>query len=215
VVIVIANEKGGTGKTTTAITFAALLAGQGRPVTVLDTDTDREGRRGQSSALRRGKRALAGYEQVAVVALDRLESLPVFRRLPGEVIVDTPPASAADAVVKEAMRIADLVVIPCGDARDEMETTVGFIRDAVVPTGAQYRVVLTRIDPRSTHIAAQVLAHLRRQGIPVFRTVIRQYVAYRDSDWAGDTVADHPSAAAQAAAEDYRALLSEVQSHAR
>lgn len=213
-VIVIANEKGGTGKTTTAITLAALLAGQGRPVTVVDTDTDREGRRGQSSALRRGRRALAIHEQVAIVGLDRLDALAGLRRMPGDVIVDTPPASAADAVVKEALRIADLVVIPCGDSRDEMETTVGFIRDAVLPTGANYRVVLTRVDPRSAHLAGQVLTQLRRHGVAVFKTVVRQYVAYRDADWAGSTVPDHPSPASQAAADDYRALLAEVQAHA-
>jgi len=38
-VILIASEKGGSGKTTIAITIAAMLAGNGRDVLLLDTDT--------------------------------------------------------------------------------------------------------------------------------------------------------------------------------
>src|SRR6202453_4184573 len=37
-VIVVVNQKGGVGKTTTAVNIAAILAGEGRRVLVVDTD---------------------------------------------------------------------------------------------------------------------------------------------------------------------------------
>ena len=93
-VIVFANEKGGTGKSTTAVHVAVALAAQGRSVAALDLD--------------HRQRTLARYlENRAATMRRRGVELPQ----PGFAVVDGSNEGAFDAALAEASSSAEFVVI--------------------------------------------------------------------------------------------------------
>src|ERR1700741_2579537 len=96
-VITFANEKGGTGKSTTAVHSAVALAAQGRRVAALDLDTRQRtlGRYLDNRAASMGRLGLdlpmPAYATFDLAGPESFEAL--FERLSGEadyLIVDTP-----------------------------------------------------------------------------------------------------------------------------
>lgn len=133
-VIVMANSKGGVGKTTGAIGLATAAAREGLPVTVWDADP-------QSSASEWAE--LASEEGSPLPFEVRPANITVVRRLannPGIQVVDTPPSGK---VVDEAMRHADITIVPCGPKPIESARTAETI-DALEKAGLPYAVLVCR-----------------------------------------------------------------------
>ena len=102
-VIVIANPKGGVGKSTLATNLAGCLARRGRRVMLGDIDAQQSSR--SWLALRPpGLPAIAAWD----VGPDRIARPP---RGVTHVVLDT-PAGMAGAQLQRALRIADRVVVP-------------------------------------------------------------------------------------------------------
>jgi chromosome partitioning protein len=109
VILVIANLKGGPGKTTTTAYLAAAASRRGRPVLIGDADA--------SSGISEWMQEWINNEwvsgvQVAGVPSVRLLNQLVTMPLAAEevLIIDTPPNS--DHLMVEAMNHADVIVIP-------------------------------------------------------------------------------------------------------
>lgn len=111
--VAVVNLKGGTGKTTLSAFLAHALAEDGHRVLGVDTDP-------QGSLLR--------WAELAEWALP-VAALPVktvHRQLGGIadheiVVIDTPPLEDQHGIVMSVLRIADLVLIPCGPTPLEYE----------------------------------------------------------------------------------------------
>jgi chromosome partitioning protein len=100
--VVVANVKGGVGKTTTAVYLAAIAAEKGHEVVLIDSD------RQASSAEWLEERPLEG---VTVVEAPSERTLArAMSRHEGVAIVDTPPGD--ERIVQSAIGSADAVVIP-------------------------------------------------------------------------------------------------------
>jgi len=105
-VITILAQKGGSGKTTTALNLAIAAEREGVSVCVLDQDP-------QGSATRWRDRRSAETPAVLPATAARLDKLIAFARKEGAqlVIIDTAPHSTGEALT--AARAADFVLIPC------------------------------------------------------------------------------------------------------
>src|ERR687894_242233 len=108
-VVAVAQQKGGSGKSTIAANLAAVLAAGGRRVALLDTDPQGSVTRWQEERRRHADRVApllfdhpSGW--CVPTALDRL------RRGHDVVVLDTPPHAGTDA--KVAIRAADVVLMP-------------------------------------------------------------------------------------------------------
>jgi chromosome partitioning protein len=117
--IVFANEKGGTGKSTTAVHTAIALAAMGHRVGALDLDTRQRTMtrylENRDSTMRRLEKQLpqARYEVLA----DGASLAETAERLSSDadvVVIDTPGRD--DPIAREAILMADTLVTPMNDS---------------------------------------------------------------------------------------------------
>jgi chromosome partitioning protein len=106
-VITVAQQKGGSGKTTIAVNLAVAFLRQGHTVALLDTDP--QGSLGRWFMARRDlDRVMPEFSTASAWGVSyECEKL---RRQVDYVIVDTPPK--VDADLRPALREADLVLVP-------------------------------------------------------------------------------------------------------
>ena len=136
-VIVLATQKGGSGKSTIARSIAAELAGRGR-VALLDIDP-------QGSLTKWWQRRETDDLQLitGLTCADQISKAVETLRGQGFdwLIIDTP--GARDEATRIALRSADLVLVPVHPSQDDLDAvgpTVAEIRDA----GANFIFVLSR-----------------------------------------------------------------------
>jgi chromosome partitioning protein len=202
-VITVAQQKGGTGKTTLAANIAAALA-PGQRVALLDIDPQRTLTRWH--ALRMARQAPApalGFSDVAgwrlAAELDRL------RRSHDLVVIDSPPQADTDA--KLAVRGADIVLIPIQPSPPDVWAAEAMLKLAA-DEGRMARLVLNRV-PTASRLREAVRADIAGRGLPALRSELgnRTGFALAFAEGLGVVEAEPRSQAA----DELRALLAELQ----
>ncbi len=138
-ILAIIAQKGGAGKTTTAVHLATAASAAGYSVAVIDLDP-------QATAASWGDRRTADAPEVISGQATRLPALIAAARQNGAdfLVIDTAPN--ADQTASLAARAADLVLIPSRPAifdLEAIETTLLLVKAAMKPA----YVVLNAVPP--------------------------------------------------------------------
>ena len=203
-IITIAQQKGGTGKTTLAAQLAIVWSLQARRLALLDIDP--QGSLAAWAELRRrrlGETAL-GFEFAALAGWRAAEWVERRARDAEFVIVDSPPHVEMEARI--ALRAATLVIVPLQPSPLDLwsaGTTLKLAREEKRPILA----VLNRVPPRSALIGA-VTEELARDGVAVAEARLGSRVAFTQAMAQGRGVVE--TAPASLAAAEIAALAEEI-----
>lgn len=138
-VITVAQQKGGSGKTTLAVNLAVEFLKRGQRVAILDTDP--QGSLGRWFMARRDAVGVEGMEFSTASAWGVSYECEKLRKTNDIVIVDTPPK--VDADLRPALREADLVLIPVASSHVDLWAVDGVL-DLIAREGRAALVVLNR-----------------------------------------------------------------------
>jgi len=181
-VIAFISQKGGTGKTTTALTLAVAAHQSGKAVLVLDLDpqanmTSWHQSRADKSPLVQPTHPAALKPLLAQAAKQGVDW----------VVIDT--AAGTDTSAAAAVDIADLVLIACRPSRFDLEAIANSVRLCrvrdIVP-----RVVLTQIDVQGS-MQDEARAQLAQLGIDVLPGGLGSRAAFRHSTLSGQSVTEY------------------------
>lgn len=173
-VITVAQQKGGSGKTTIAANLAVAFAKQGKSVALLDTDP--QGSLGRWFMQRR-EMGDPGMEFSTASAWGVSYECDKLRKAVDYVLVDTPPKIDAD--LKPALRESDLVIIPVGASQVDVWATESVI-DLASREATKTLVVLNRAKS-GTRVAAEVDASLKDLGVSRAASVLGHRVAFAET----------------------------------
>lgn len=195
-ILTVANQKGGAGKTITAMALAALAADRGSRVLLVDAEVD-----GGAAwwAERVGERRPFDYAEAAN---------PVnLRAATGYdlVVVDTPGREAGMATTRVALEQSDLALLPTPPEGQSLRKLLASYR-AAQELGVPTLSLLTMVDGRTPVDEQWARGYLEGAGIDVCAQSIRRYVTHSRAANQRQLVTDLSGNAL----EDYRLVVDEV-----
>jgi chromosome partitioning protein len=240
-ILVVANQKGGVGKTTTVIQAAYYFAGKGKKVLVVDLDGQANASTalGNQFALSVHADALFNSRQIecpipqgnlavipASFSLNEVEELDIscitqprihLRQItwPDVILIDTPPSLGRRLLA--ALVAADFVLTPMElskfsfDGLEQLIKSMDLIRERFNPGLAFLGILPTKVNTRSRS-QKRTLAELYWE---LGEKIIPQMVAFRapvaDSVDAGQPVSAIATGAGRKAASEYKAALEHIE----
>jgi chromosome partitioning protein len=207
-IVAVANQKGGVGKSTVTMSLAAVAAETSR---VLVVDVDPQGTTTHW--------AETAGESLPFTFTDETDPglLARMRELPFDLIfVDTPGNLTAEAsrILSTVLAAADFVVMPIEPAPASVKPLITTLRDHVLPSGVDYKVLVNRADPRDPSDTVETLEALDGAGINRFNTIGRTYKVHKNAPDTGIVVTQYPGKRSRDnAADDFRKLYTELQAH--
>jgi chromosome partitioning protein len=212
-VIAVVGQKGGVGKTTTAMNLAAALARANR-VIVVDVDP-------QQSATRWAERAgddlpfdfTANQDPDVIKQLREIEY--------DIVLIDTPGSHENTGVLDAVLQSADFVILPVEASTMAIESIADTVAQHVLPTGLDYRLLLNKINRQRGSKRLEDWEALidegelieGQAGLPRFNHHIRMSASVEDAPLDGKVVTQYTDTRAnQAAIFDYSSVAFELTS---
>lgn len=202
----VANQKGGSGKTTLSMNFAAGLAKRGR---VLVVDADPQGSAGQWCSLSSEKRPFP----VSVISIGGHLAREVerFAKDYDFIVIDCPPTLETDTM-SLAMQVSDVILIPVLPSPVDLWASIRLV-DAIEHARIRNRklkpfIVINQMEPKSALSKAMTEA-LAEFDIPALNTGIRRRAIYRNAAVEGASVFCMGKRG-EAAADEIEQIIEEV-----
>jgi chromosome partitioning protein len=209
VLIAVLNQKGGVGKSTTAVHLARWLQLQGKTVHLADLDPQRTG----SSWLANADDFSLPCTVVAADSDAVLEQLPALAPSAEVVVVDG-PAGLSEAT-RAVMLLADLVLTPVQPAGADLHSAVEVLRlvgqARTIRKGPPDAAVFLNRATKGTRLLAEARAALEQlEGIRLLNTAITQRQAVADCYSQGCTTFEADTGPGVQAAAEYRRLFADL-----
>ncbi|GAA0578264.1 ParA family partition ATPase [Craurococcus roseus] len=202
-VVAVAQQKGGSGKSTVAVNLAAVLAAEGRRVGLLDTDPQGSVTRWHEERQRRAD-GLASLSFAHPSGWRVPTALDKLRRSHDVVVLDTPPHAGTDA--KVAIRAADLVLMPVQPSPADLWASEG-TRRLAAEEKRLLRALLNRV-PAQGKMRDRVAAALKEMEVPLLEQCLGNRAHFASAFLDGLAVTE--AAPRSAAAAEARALAEAV-----
>lgn len=213
IVIAVANQKGGAGKSTLATNLAVLFAGEQRRVLLIDADTQ------QNTSLRwHADRAQYGDSVVpldvsGLTARNLLPSTQSFRKQYDVIVIDGGARITAEA--HAAVGAADYLIVPVKAVKADVDSTATFLE--VVAQSMEVRddltagILINEVNER-TSLAKSMIEELKafEESFGIFEQRIGSYQAFRDAISSGLGVIELGSGSSEKAANQMRAFYKEL-----
>jgi chromosome partitioning protein len=195
--ILVANPKGGAGKTTVATNLAAYLAGKRQRVVIMDMDRQR-------SAARWLSRRPRGFPEVRG-ALPDTDAKVIRDYAPQWLIIDA-PAGLHGAALVDLVKTADAVLVPVSTSAFDFEATADFIAELAtikpIKEGKRALAIIgSKVDGR-TIAASDLDAFLAPLSLDVL-THVRDSQLYVHAARDGLSIFDQPRSRAEEAWSDW------------
>lgn len=209
VIVTVANQKGGVGKTTTVGEISAVCANTGKRVLAIDADS-------QQGSLGSWVNQV-GEESTPfdIAILSDPSDLANVRKIAADydlVFIDTPGSRAEQDLVAAYLKISSFVLVASEVDGMSLEPADRYIRELVLPTKTPYSVLLTKVDARSPaqEQAARDYFAEASPPVPVFHSAIHHYralaYAYEDGVFASSGASKRPNARKSASEYQQAAL---------
>ena len=221
--IAIANQKGGVGKTTTAINLSACLAAKRKKVLVIDMDP--QGNTTSGFGVEKNELENTVYELIlgecsveecliknVVKNVSIKNEIDWIRDQYDFIIIDCPPSLSMLTI--NAMTTADTVLVPIQceyyalEGLSQLIHTVNLVRERLNPTLDIEGIVFTMYDAR-TNLSMQVVENVKDHlNQKVYKTMIPRNIRLAEAPSYGMPINLYD--AKSAGAESYMALADEV-----
>jgi chromosome partitioning protein len=202
-VISLINQKGGVGKTTTAINIASALAAKSLKVLMVDADPQGSVRQWQSTGANRE------FDVLQPPAAELSEQIEKHRQGFDHVVIDSPPALSH--VSRKIAASSDLAIIPIAPSSLDIwssRETIQLVTDvARTHPGLSARLLVYRKIP-GTRLATEAREALHSYGVEIFKTEISQRIAYVEAVVSGVSVLKYSPGSV--AAREIRNLCEEI-----
>jgi chromosome partitioning protein len=175
-IITIAQQKGGSGKTTLAVNLATAFLAQGKSVGLLDTDP-------QGSLGKWFMKRIESYGEDPNLKFSTATAWGIsyeLRSLSDKVdivIVDTPPK--ADSDLRPALRAADLVLVPLSSSHVDIWATQDVL-DLADRAGKRAFIVMNR-SRSGTKLGAEVLEAVKELDAEVMGTSLGNRILFAEA----------------------------------
>jgi len=202
-IISLINQKGGVGKTTTAINIASALSSRNHKVLMIDADPQGSVLQWQSTGANRE------FDVVQLSMPELSTKIRNHRRTFDHVVIDSPPALSH--ISQEIAASSDLAIIPIAPSSLDIwssRETIQLVTDVSRKhQGLAARLLVYRKIP-GTRLAAEARDALNSYGLEIFKTEISQRIAYVEAIVSGVSVLKYsPNSVA---AREIRTLCDEI-----
>jgi chromosome partitioning protein len=204
-IIVVANSKGGVGKSTLAVHLAAWLHEQGHSVTLADCDT-------QHSSSQWAKEAVPNVKAVQLADSDEiLDRLPTLGQQSDYVVADGPGSNTETS--RALLLRADLAIVPCKASMLEVRAlaqATNVLRQAQdVRQGPPQAIIVLSMVGKNYRLTQDMKDAASALELPLAKTAVTLKQIYADAPGQG-AVVWHLGARAREAACEIEALFREI-----
>lgn len=184
--LAIIGQKGGNGKTTTALGLAVAGVLDGKSVAVIDLDP-------QTTAANWGDRRESEHPAVVSCQISRLRNVLIGAKEQGAELVVIDTAGKSTEATIEAAKVADMVLLPIRPQLFDIETLLN-VKDILTLAGNPTAMVVINAAPVQGRRHLDTMEAIEGMGFRVCPVVLYQRTAYGDATNLGQTALEYDPA---------------------